>query len=186
MFHKILVALDHSETAISVFDQALDLAITNNADLMLLHVLSTEDQDAPDTPITFPSMYYYPGLAATSIEVYQEQWEQYKQTAMKLLKAQAEEAELAGISVEATQRQGNPGETICEMAKSGGADLILLGSRGRGGISEWLLGSVSNYVMHHAPCSVLVSRESEPKTPPSNPIPDHLNRQLISNLQGWQ
>ncbi|MEO0350033.1 MAG: universal stress protein, partial [Cyanobacteria bacterium P01_A01_bin.15] len=35
------------------------------------------------------------------------------------------------------------------------ADLIMMGRRGRSGFSELLLGSVSNYVMHHAPCSVL-------------------------------
>lgn len=186
MFHRILVALDHSEPAISVFDQALDLAITAEADLMLLHVLSTDDQDAPETPTTFPSMYYYPGLSATSIEIYQQQWEGYKQASLEILHAQAQEAELAGIVVETNQTAGSPGETICEVAKDWEADLILLGSRGRAGLSEWLLGSVSNYVMHHAPCSVLVSRESESTPPPSNSIPEHLNRQLISNLAGWQ
>lgn len=184
MFHRILVALDHSETAIPVFDQALDVAITANAQLMLLHVLSADDQDAPETPAAFPSMYYYPGLSATSIKVYQQQWEQYTLTASGILQAQAEEAELAGISVETTQKAGAPGETICEVAKEWQADLILLGSRGRAGLSEWLLGSVSNYVMHHAPCSVLVCREAE--TVPSNTVPDHLNRQLMSNLAGWQ
>lgn len=185
MFHKILVALDHSETALAVFDQALDLATTTKANLMLLHVLSTDDQDAPDTPTSFPSLYYYPGLSATSIKVYQQQWEQYIQTARDILQAQAEEAELAGISVETTQKQGSPGEIICEVAKDCQADLILLGSRGRAGLSEWLLGSVSNYVMHHAPCSVLVCREIEASSLPTS-TPDHLNRQLISNLAGWQ
>ncbi|WP_299404963.1 universal stress protein [Acaryochloris sp. IP29b_bin.148] len=184
MFHRIVVALDHSEAAISVFDQALDLAGMTQANLMLLHVLSIDDQDAPDTPTPFPSMYYYPGLSATSIKVYQQQWEKYTQTAQDILQAQADEAKLAGISVEFTQKQGSPGETICEVAKEWQADLILLGSRGRAGLSEWLLGSVSNYVMHHAPCSVLVSRETE--APPPNSIPDHLNQQLISNLAGWQ
>lgn len=184
MFHRILVALDHSESAMSVFDQSLELAVTADAELLLLHVLSTDDQDAPDTPTTFPSMYYYPGLSATSIQVYQQQWEQYKQAAMNILKAQTEEAQRAGVSVEATQKQGSPGETICEMAKTWEADLILLGSRGRAGFSEWLLGSVSNYVMHHAPCSVLVSRASSAER--LQPVPEHLNRQLISNLAGWQ
>ncbi|WP_299491801.1 universal stress protein [Acaryochloris sp. IP29b_bin.137] len=184
MFHRILVALDHSESAIAVFDQALDLAVTVEAELMLLHVLSTNDQDAPDAPVPFPSMYYYPGLSTTSIKVYQQQWEQYTLTAGSILQAQAEEAELAGITVETTQKSGSPGETICDVAEEWQADLILLGSRGRAGLSEWLLGSVSNYVMHHAPCSVLVCRETE--TAPTPTVPDHLNRQLISNLAGWQ
>ncbi len=36
-----------------------------------------------------------------------------------------------------------------------GADLIVVGRRGRSGLSELILGSASNYVLHHAPCSVL-------------------------------
>lgn len=184
MFHRIVVALDHSETAITVFDQALDLAVTTEAQLMLLHVLSADDQDAPDIPAPFPSMYYYPGLSATSIKVYQQQWEQYTLTARNILQAQAEEAELAGVAVETIQKTGSPGETICDVAKEWQADLILLGSRGRAGLSEWLLGSVSNYVMHHAPCSVLVCREAG--TVPPSPVPDQFNRQLMSNLAGWQ
>jgi nucleotide-binding universal stress UspA family protein len=185
MFSKILVALDHSETAVVVFNQALELAKATDAHLMLLHILSTDDQDAPEMPTTFPSMYYYPGLSATSIEMYQKQWETYKQTASDILTAQVEAAQLAGVTVQATQQEGSPGQTICEFAKNWEADLILLGSRGRAGLSEWLLGSVSNHVMHHAPCSVLVSRAADSRH--SNPsVPDHLNHQLISNLGGWQ
>ncbi len=51
---------------------------------------------------------------------------------------------------------GNPAHNICDLAQTWSADLILVGSRGRTGIKEMFLGSVSNYITHHAPCSVLI------------------------------
>ncbi|NJL84581.1 MAG: universal stress protein [Chloroflexaceae bacterium] len=51
---------------------------------------------------------------------------------------------------------GDPGTQICQLAGEWQADLIIIGRRGLQGLTELLLGSVSNYVVHHAPCSVLV------------------------------
>lgn len=55
---------------------------------------------------------------------------------------------------------GSPGRSICQAAKAWEADLIVVGSHQRKGLSEMILGSVSNYVLHHAPCSVLVVHQS--------------------------
>jgi nucleotide-binding universal stress UspA family protein len=49
-----------------------------------------------------------------------------------------------------------PGQGLCQAARRWQTDLIVMGRRGRKGIAEVLLGSVSNYVLHHAPCAVLV------------------------------
>lgn len=56
--------------------------------------------------------------------------------------------------------QGNAAEIILETAESWPADLIIVGSHGRKGMSLFLLGSVSNAVVSHAPCSVVVIRPS--------------------------
>ena len=53
---------------------------------------------------------------------------------------------------------GEPGPVICQSAQELGADLIVVGSHGRGSIGRVLLGSVSRYVLEHAPCPVLVHR----------------------------
>lgn len=53
---------------------------------------------------------------------------------------------------------GNPAESICEVARDLQADVIVLGSRGRGLFRQALLGSVSAAVVKHAPCPVLVIR----------------------------
>ncbi|MCZ8054719.1 MAG: universal stress protein, partial [Microcystis sp. LE19-12.2C] len=47
-------------------------------------------------------------------------------------------------------------KTICKVAREENIDLIVIGRRGRSGLGELFLGSVSNYVLHHAPCSVLI------------------------------
>lgn len=57
--------------------------------------------------------------------------------------------------------EGDPGPAICELADEMGAALIVVGSHGRGFLSKVLLGSVSSYVVRHAPCAVMVIRRQE-------------------------
>jgi nucleotide-binding universal stress UspA family protein len=72
--------------------------------------------------------------------------------------------ELSGtmhLTVETAVREGDPREVIVEEAKTWKADLIVLGSRGSSGIQRWLLGSVAESTVRHAPCSVEVARSPE-------------------------
>ena len=68
-------------------------------------------------------------------------------------------------STEWLQSLGYPGRNICEEAQTWSADLILVGSRGLTGVQEMFLGSISNYVTHHAPCSVLIVRSDSEEVP---------------------
>ena len=65
----------------------------------------------------------------------------------------------ANIQIEAEIPRGAPSKVIVELAENWGADLIVVGSHGYGFWSRTLLGSVSDRVVHHAPCSVLVVRK---------------------------
>ena len=56
--------------------------------------------------------------------------------------------------------RGRPGPAVCEFAEEVSASLIVLGTRGRGGFKRALLGSVSDYVVRNAPCSVMVTGDS--------------------------
>ncbi len=53
---------------------------------------------------------------------------------------------------------GAPREVICSVAKEEQPDILVVGSRGLGSLERLVLGSVSDYVVHHAPCPVLVVR----------------------------
>lgn len=63
-----------------------------------------------------------------------------------------------GLNVSFLVWTGDPGESIVSAAEAEGADLIVVGTHGRGTIGRLLLGSVSAYVVRHAPCPVLVAR----------------------------
>jgi nucleotide-binding universal stress UspA family protein len=75
---------------------------------------------------------------------------------------QAIVARARGTGVRATFLvwQGDPGPTIVSAAEGEHADLIVIGTRGRDGVTRALLGSVSDHVVRHAPCPVLVVRAS--------------------------
>ncbi len=72
--------------------------------------------------------------------------------------------------------KGKAREKLLEIAESWPADLVIVGSHGRSGVNRFLLGSVSDAVVSHAPCSVIVIRipaakveESEKEQPSSKP-----------------
>jgi nucleotide-binding universal stress UspA family protein len=66
----------------------------------------------------------------------------------------------AGLSTTTNVVKGDPREEITNQAEAWGANLVVVGSHGRRGLKRWLLGSVSEAVAKHAPCSVEVIRPS--------------------------
>jgi nucleotide-binding universal stress UspA family protein len=64
-----------------------------------------------------------------------------------------------GFAAEGIVAEGDPETTIIDHAKAWGADLIVVGSHQRSLVERMLVGSISNGVIKHAPCSVLVVRE---------------------------
>ncbi|HIK16950.1 MAG TPA: universal stress protein [Leptolyngbyaceae cyanobacterium M33_DOE_097] len=154
MFSKILVALDSSGVSRNVFAESVSLAKQNNARLMLVHVLSPVDDGYP-SPIYPGADSLYTSLHTEAVKAYARQWEIFEREGLELLKSLANQAIAAGVETEFTQNVGDPGEVVCRIAESWNADLIVVGRRGRTGLAELFLGSVSNYVLHHARCSVL-------------------------------
>lgn len=155
MFRKILVALDDSEASQQVYEQALALAKSVDAQLMLLHVLSPLEDGYPDITVYAGVESYYPMLHGSAVKRYLEQCSVLEEQYRERLQSLAAKANAAGVTTEFTLNLGNPGRAICTLARTWEADLLVTGRRGHSGLSEWVLGSVSNYVLHHAPCSVL-------------------------------
>jgi nucleotide-binding universal stress UspA family protein len=153
MLYKILVAVDDSFMNRAVFEEALDLSRQTGASLMLVHVMTPEERNQPELPRSYVP-YYYPIITDELLQQYQAEWEAAESRGLELLRSLAQEA--TGVAVEFTQNIGNPGRVICDVAKDWGASLIVMGRRGRRGLTELFMGSVSHYVIHHASCSVFV------------------------------
>ena len=157
MIDKILVAVDHSAKNQFVFDSAVSLAKATGATLMLLHILPEDEVGYSALPV-YTSPFVSGVQEEHNFELHQQELAQYKQRGLDFLQGLTEKATKAGVKAEYSQLTGNPGRMICELADNWSADLILVGSRGLKGLKEMFLGSVSNYVTHHAPCSVLIVR----------------------------
>lgn len=153
VFKKILVALDQSSQSQMVFEQALEIAHQEESHLLLFHSLSW-DTEGQWTPFigTIADMDMY----GTFHRLQRDRLQQEIENIHRWLKTYCQEANLNNISAELDCKIGDPGLQICEVAKNWEADLIVVGRRGHRGLSEVLLGSVSNYILHYAPCSVLI------------------------------
>jgi nucleotide-binding universal stress UspA family protein len=155
MFQRIVVGVDLSINSWRVFESALALAQENKATLMIEHVLSGEEENSPILP-PVATGYYFPVVNSDTYLYYQNQWKAYEKNGLSLLETLVNKAKAAGVEAESKQSIGSPGRQICATARDWNADLIVTGRRGHTGLSELFLGSVSNYILHHALCSVLV------------------------------
>ncbi|MGB3694564.1 MAG: universal stress protein [Spirulinaceae cyanobacterium] len=156
MFNTIVVATENSETDNLVFEKALSLAQMVGAKLIMLHVLSEEEEEAP-MPIPSNLQELYPAVGNDkTLNIWREEWEEFKKQGIELLRSRQKKALQVGVRADYHQVTGSPGKTICDLAGEEEADLIVVGHRGRSGLTEMILGSVSSYVLHHASCSVLM------------------------------
>jgi nucleotide-binding universal stress UspA family protein len=152
MFEKILIAIGNSAESQVVLASGLTLAEKLGAKVLLLHVMN------PLTSTSFSPLAggMFPIVNDVVLEQYAKEWKEYEQTGIERLQADAEQARQRGIAVEISQNLGNSGRMICELAKNWSADAIVMGRNQKSMLSEVFLGSTSNYVLHHAHCSVIV------------------------------
>jgi len=146
LFKKILVAVDGSELSYRSVDYALDLAQKYSAQVKIITVI-----DAPsDTLVAQASAF-----APQSMKKHEEKLEKAHE---KILLKAMEKAEMLTQKILVTKEalEGPPAEKIVETAKKESFDLIVMGSRGLGGIKEFLLGSVSDKVADEVACPVLI------------------------------
>lgn len=143
MLPKVILApTDLSETAEEAVDYACELARTLGAKLHLLHVIAVPVVGVPEL-----------GLAMTSTMI--DSMIKDNQTALDALAARkAAAADLAPTIL----RTGDARDVINQTAKEIGADLIVVGTHGRRGVTRVLLGSVAETVVRTAPCPVLTVR----------------------------
>jgi nucleotide-binding universal stress UspA family protein len=143
MFRSIVVGTDGSTTADEAVRQAAELARVLGARVHLVCVYETGAGPGGE------------GEAARA----GDGWASGTREAVEATLARSA-AVLAreGVEVDLYPQRGDPADAILDVAEERGADLIVIGNRGRTGAKRFLLGSVPNRISHHAPCAVLIIR----------------------------
>ncbi|WP_163653357.1 universal stress protein [Listeria sp. PSOL-1] len=145
-YERVLVAVDGSKEAEAAFKKAIQVAKRNNAALGIVNVIDTR---------AFSSVANYDTSMADKATEYADE----------LLTSYKEEATKAGVSnVETFIEYGSPKTAITnDAAQAFKADLIMCGATGLNAVERLLIGSVSQQIITHAPCDVLVVRSEEAK-----------------------
>lgn len=143
-FSRILVPTDLSPCAAAAWDLGRRLAAALRAELILMHVF-VEGTLWSESPF--------------NVERVREIFAEGRQRTAEAMDEWAKPARAAGLDISVAMRDGRPHEEIVKLATELRADLIVIGTHGRGGASRALLGSVADRVVRLAPCPVLTVRE---------------------------
>ena len=143
MIKNILVGVDGSKPSVQACHYAMDLASQTQAQLTFLFVIETP-QVIPVGPLS--------GYVTTAPARSQDDVKKAEAIVEQVAK------ERPGLKVTTRVELGDPVDTICDVARSTKADLVVVGARGHNAAQRFLLGSVSDRVVHHASCPVLVVR----------------------------
>lgn len=138
----LLLATDLADASASATDEAFDLAARLDARLLIVSVIDPGSLKLPG------------GRFRARVDQVREHREQ-------LAQALVTRGREAGIDMSFLVWTGDPGDVIVEAAEAEHADMVLVGSHGRGPVGRLLLGSVSEFVVRNAPCPVLVVRPRE-------------------------
>ena len=141
---NILVATDFSSASRPAFRRAMELALSNEAALWIVHVA------APPGPIS-PDGYVLP-------RVYEEMELAIRTDAQKRLRVMLARSRKVGVRGRALLLKGVPHDAIVRAARAHRADMIVLGTHGRTGIARFFVGSVAARVVAAATCPVLTVR----------------------------
>ena len=138
---KILVPIDFSELSRKALQYALTFSRVFGGEIFLLHVV----EFVPTPEVVVAETEY---LNASLRETAAQQLSEWRK-------------EIPGVSVKASIQDGIPFREIVRIANEINADLIILGTQGRTGLSHLFIGSTAERVVRHAGCPVMVVRERE-------------------------
>jgi universal stress protein A len=144
MTRRILHPSDFTSFSRAALRKAIEMAKSNRAELLLVHVVS------PIVPV--------PGDAYISPRMYDELAGSARAAAQKQLDKLAAQVKKARVKSRSFVLEGAPAEEIVRFAKGRRVDLIVMGTHGRAGLAKLFVGSVADRVVASASCPVLTVR----------------------------
>lgn len=142
---RVLLGVDDSRNSDNALRMILSQFRPEATEIRVLHVVQ---------PISVSSPPQMSSRFAPELEEQRNLGEELVDRAAKTLRN-------AGFKATTAVEQGDIRMKLIDSAKEWGADLVVVGSRGRGGIQRLLLGSVAEFVARHAPCSVEIVRDRQ-------------------------
>jgi len=149
---KFLVPIDGSSASEHALDKALAFAVPLAAEIVLLTVVEPLSSYMPEVMMPTGDWVGWRGLPDVELE------RKILNAGQALLQKAQDTCEAAQATSRTRLEIGQPRDLICYVAKEENPDLVILGSRGLGSIERLMLGSVSDYVLHHCESPVLVVR----------------------------
>ena len=152
---RILLATDGSEDAAQATEAAVELSKTTGSELHVVYV----GEDAYSGALVYPEGTELGWVEQEDPAFIEELGRQFEQAARRMLDAEVEKVRaVGGTAAQAHLRMGTAAAEIVGLAEELGVGLVVVGSRGLGGIRRALMGSVSDTVARHAHCPVLIAR----------------------------
>jgi len=148
---RILLAIDDSKFAEAATHAVLSQVRQDHTQVLVLHAVDWSNF----MPTPFPVVGVQPMFSEGQLESIIES---ETQRARDLVKTAAEDLRSAGFDASTSVREGDPKMVILDCATEWRADLIVVGSHGRKGVTRFVLGSVSEAVARYAHCSVEIAR----------------------------
>jgi len=135
MYKNIVLAYDGSKFSNKALQEAINIAKSSGGSLLILSVVDITDEFESEAP----------GLTDKMTE-----------KLLKLAQKALEKAATAKVKAKVEVHVGDAYEMIVDISRKKKADIIVMGSHGRTGLTRLLMGSVTSRVIGHAPCAVLV------------------------------
>ncbi len=136
---KILVPVDGSEASRNALDYGVEMAKAHKAELLLVSVADVTEAAYPIMGVTLDREGFYNVKKKAESMV-----EELKKTIP------------SDVQVVTEVENGIPGNVISSIVEAEKVDLVVMGNSGKGAVSSFIMGSVSQYVIHHVKCPVLV------------------------------
>jgi nucleotide-binding universal stress UspA family protein len=150
-FTKILASIRSTEGPSPVFAKALELAKEQQAKLMVYHCRESDrTKDHPERSLTATQM----DMDTIKNRLESKTKRSFPESAW--IESLAVKARKQGVETKWLVEEGRPGKRIVQLAEQWHADLIVIGRTRRGSLVDTLFGTVSDHVIHHASCSLLL------------------------------